>query len=682
MEGYLFKWVNIIAGWKPRYVTIGQGKVEISKSKVDSEAKVYNLLHITITNKEKNEFVINDNEKKQQIHLKAMSEKEKACWIVSIKEQQSITRMEIIEANQLNTNPKQQMTTNEISINKNQSDLSLNKVSIEPRLSLKEYLLKIQNDIMDMNFPLTCIHEHLQTIKDNKHPLFKAYDSFVSIKLSLKENLEYCLEYSNEKLSSEEQSKKKNEYANNVFYDVEEETNTNNKQEVNSPNDSFEDCDDLANFEVNFDSSSMLKLEKRISKKKTSSNWSSLANEYINYAKRDKLNTKIQSSTSMISDMVKAAMKEKGSLPITYNEPISMLQRQIEPFQHFNLLTIAYNQTTVEDRLSYISAFIISGFSLNINRLLKPFNPLLGETYEYFDIQQEFRSISEQVSHHPPISAFIVESPNITVYSDTKHKHKFLLMKGALEMIFSSKTNILFHGNKNSNNFNLLNDSIAHYSYNQPTLYMKGIIYGTPHYDFVGTVLINDEKTETGKDVFTAEIEFIEEGKKGKPLGSIEGKIFKNKEVLYILKGNWNLGLWLYEKTGQTMIKELWKISNEEFITNKDTISNYLLSSYAYDLNNLPENLKNKLPHTDSRFRPDQRLLEEGNIDEAEKVKIALEQEQRNRAKDFENQRKVYKPNYFENVNDSNGSFYIPFKNYWEDREKNNFSHIQKIFDI
>ena len=33
----------------------------------------------------------------------------------------------------------------------------------------------------------------------------------------------------------------------------------------------------------------------------------------------------------------------------------------------------------------------------------KPFNPLLGETYELVNKNIEF--ISEQVSHHPPITA-------------------------------------------------------------------------------------------------------------------------------------------------------------------------------------------------------------------------------------------------------------------------------------
>ena len=56
--------------------------------------------------------------------------------------------------------------------------------------------------------------------------------------------------------------------------------------------------------------------------------------------------------------------------------------------------------------------FGASVYAATINRTKKPFNPLLGETFEYIDEKNGFRFISEQVSHHPPISAGIGESDN------------------------------------------------------------------------------------------------------------------------------------------------------------------------------------------------------------------------------------------------------------------------------
>jgi hypothetical protein len=50
-------------------------------------------------------------------------------------------------------------------------------------------------------------------------------------------------------------------------------------------------------------------------------------------------------------------------------------------------------------------------------------------------------------------------------------------------------------------------------------------------------------------------------------------------------------------------------------------------------LNFLPEDLKPKLPPTDSRFREDQRAYEQGNIELATKEKSKLEDNQRARRK-------------------------------------------------
>lgn len=56
-------------------------------------------------------------------------------------------------------------------------------------------------------------------------------------------------------------------------------------------------------------------------------------------------------------------------------------------------------------RIAFVSAFAMSNYSSTIGRIAKPFNPMLGETFEYVRFDKEYRYVSEQVSHHPPISA-------------------------------------------------------------------------------------------------------------------------------------------------------------------------------------------------------------------------------------------------------------------------------------
>jgi oxysterol-binding protein 1 len=70
---------------------------------------------------------------------------------------------------------------------------------------------------------------------------------------------------------------------------------------------------------------------------------------------------------------------------------------------------------------------VFSGFVNSIKRMKKPFNPLLGETFEFVDSKSDFRFISEQVSHHPPISAGYGESADFKVWGDTNLKSSFSL---------------------------------------------------------------------------------------------------------------------------------------------------------------------------------------------------------------------------------------------------------------
>lgn len=52
-------------------------------------------------------------------------------------------------------------------------------------------------------------------------------------------------------------------------------------------------------------------------------------------------------------------------------------------------------------RMMLVTQSLIQGFYTVPKRLGKPFNPLLGETFEL--VTPNFRYFSESVSHHPPI---------------------------------------------------------------------------------------------------------------------------------------------------------------------------------------------------------------------------------------------------------------------------------------
>ena len=91
-------------------------------------------------------------------------------------------------------------------------------------------------------------------------------------------------------------------------------------------------------------------------------------------------------------------------MPIVWNEPVSFLQRFTENVLYSYLLDRADECSDPIMRMQvsnsqndlhltkllffsssrqYVAAFAVSSISSNIDRLSKPFNPLLGETYEF-----------------------------------------------------------------------------------------------------------------------------------------------------------------------------------------------------------------------------------------------------------------------------------------------------------
>lgn len=59
-----------------------------------------------------------------------------------------------------------------------------------------------------------------------------------------------------------------------------------------------------------------------------------------------------------------------------------MLQRITEDFEYSNILDVAAQCKDPLEQMAYVAAFSISSYSTTVNRTSKPFNPLLGETYE------------------------------------------------------------------------------------------------------------------------------------------------------------------------------------------------------------------------------------------------------------------------------------------------------------
>lgn len=145
------------------------------------------------------------------------------------------------------------------------------------------------------------------------------------------------------------------------------------------------------------------------------------------------------------------------------------------------------------------------------------------------------------------------------------------------------------------------------------------------------------------KNHATGDICVLESKKQGffaKNPYSISGKVFvspgeESKDVRWSIGGKWNSKLLARWTPGVDKDKNLDLSSDQAFLlwqaNPRPKNIPFNLTPFAVSFQSLPDRLKPLLPPTDTRFRPDQRAMEEGEWEKAKKNKEALESAQRAR---------------------------------------------------
>ncbi|RXN33394.1 oxysterol-binding -related 3-like isoform X1 [Labeo rohita] len=90
----------------------------------------------------------------------------------------------------------------------------------------------------------------------------------------------------------------------------------------------------------------------------------------------------------------------KVAMPVQLNEPLNTLQRLCEELEYSELLDKAAHTQDPFERMVYIATFAVSGYASSYYRAGgKPFNPVLGETYECDRPDKGFRFVAEQAKY-------------------------------------------------------------------------------------------------------------------------------------------------------------------------------------------------------------------------------------------------------------------------------------------
>ncbi|XP_072566284.1 oxysterol-binding protein-related protein 8-like isoform X2 [Paramormyrops kingsleyae] len=236
----------------------------------------------------------------------------------------------------------------------------------------------------------------------------------------------------------------------------------------------------------------------------------------------------------------------KVVLPTFILEPRSFLDKLSDYYYHADFLSEAAVEENAYNRMKKVVKWYLSGFYKKPKGLKKPYNPIIGETFRCLWIHPKTNSktfyISEQVSHHPPVSAFYVSN----------RKDGFCLSGSILakSKFYGNSLSAILDGEARLTFLNRGED----YVMNMPYAHCKGILYGTMTLELGGQVTIMCEKTG-----YSAQLEF-----KLKPfLGSndsvnqISGKIKLGKEVLATLEGHWDCEVLINDKK-TCMVETFW----------------------------------------------------------------------------------------------------------------------------
>ncbi|KAI0048392.1 hypothetical protein FA95DRAFT_1558038 [Auriscalpium vulgare] len=320
------------------------------------------------------------------------------------------------------------------------------------------------------------------------------------------------------------------------------------------------------------------------------------------------------------------------SFPVSFNEPLTLLQRAAEEVEYYDLLTEAARTEDPNLRLCYVAAFAVSGYNHTRHRSSrKGFNPLLGETFE----DPRLKLVAEKVSHHPVILAYHAQSEDWELYATTSGKTKF----------WGKSLEIIPLG---SNHVKIGQD---HFRWKKPSSFMRNLMLGTKYLEHSGNMVIENLTTKA-----RCVVEFKENGYWGAQ-NEVHGTVFApSGEAAATLEGKWDEAV--ARKTSASHYQVLWRAAPFP----KDAPQYYGFTAWGITLNEITRDLRGRIPPTDSRLRPDVRALEEGDLDTAEHEKERLEEVQRARRRNGQDRQ----PRWFKQVGDE----WVYVGGYWEQRAK------------
>ncbi|KAK8206476.1 Oxysterol-binding protein-domain-containing protein [Phyllosticta paracitricarpa] len=356
---------------------------------------------------------------------------------------------------------------------------------------------------------------------------------------------------------------------------------------------------------------------------------------------------------SLIAFLKKNVGKDLSTIamPVSANEPTSLLQRVAEQMEYSELLDKAATSSPDDGtRILYVMAFAISSFSNNRVKeraLRKPFNPMLGETYELVREDKGFRFLAEKVSHRPVRMACQAEASSWTFLQAPMPVQKF--WGKSAELNTDGRARVFLYPPYSPEG------TVEHYSWTMATSFLRNIIAGEKYVEPVGTMTVVNESTGArAVATFKSGGMFAGRSEDVSVQCFAPGQPHNSASPLPLgLVGKWTqeLRFTVNGAPDASRSEPAWRAGA---LVDKPE-KRFGFTTFAAALNEITAVERERLPPTDSRLRADQRAAEEGDLDTAEALKAQLEERQRERRRQMEEKGEQWQPKWFVKVGGGGG---------------------------
>ncbi|EAY00138.1 Oxysterol-binding protein [Trichomonas vaginalis G3] len=224
----------------------------------------------------------------------------------------------------------------------------------------------------------------------------------------------------------------------------------------------------------------------------------------------------------------------KVTLPTFILETRSTIQRLTDWMSHADILRKVALEDDPVMRCFHLCTWIVSGFHMAPRLPKKPYNSLLGEVFRASLLNPDGTCggtyEAEQVSHHPPISAFYFSDRkgNSVIWGHSEMRSKFT--GNSLAAIMDNENTKV--------NFECLSRHET-YEFNFPDMYGRGVLIGTLRMEICGHVRIKCPQTG-----ITALIKFKEKPTFRGKYNEIKGYVYepgrKSPKTVIEFTGRWS----------------------------------------------------------------------------------------------------------------------------------------------